>query len=262
MAERKRCEQGASVDTASRRERMAPLRHRVVLRLLDDAVRSGSLTGPPLEVLDCGGGSGSSAVPLAQAGARVTVVDVSADALATLRRRASEAGVDDQVRAVQGDVEALGEVVPAAAFDLVLAHEVLEAVDRPDTALAAVVAATCASGRVSIVIANPVAGVLARVLAGDIGSALLELRALTGPMRGPLDVTALRAMCDQLGLAVEQIHGVGVFSEFVPGSELDAGHAAPAGDALAQMEQLAADHSPYREIASRIHVLARRTAER
>ena len=198
-------------------------------------------------------------MPLAQAGARVTVVDLSADALATLRRRASEAGVDDRVRAVQGDIEALGEVVPAAAFDLVLAHEVLEAVDRPDTALAAVVGATRTSGRISIVIANPVASVLARVLAGDVGTALLELRALTGPARGPLDVTSLQAMCQQLGLAVEQIYGVGVFTEFVPGAEIDASRTAPAGDALAEIERLAADRSPYREIASRIHLLARRT---
>lgn len=248
------------MDTASRHERTAPLRNRVVLRLLDDAVRSGSLTGTPLEVLDCGGGSGSSAVPLAQAGARVTVVDVSADALATLRRRASEAGVDDRVRAVQGDVEALGEVVPAAAFDLVLAHELLEAVDRPDAALAAVVAATRSSGRVSIVITNPVASVLARALAGDIRSALLELRALTAPTGGPLDLSSLEAMCDGLGLTVERIHGLGVFTEFVPGAELEAGHSPPAGDALAEIEQLAADRSPYREIASRIHLLARRTS--
>jgi 2-polyprenyl-3-methyl-5-hydroxy-6-metoxy-1,4-benzoquinol methylase len=197
---------------------------------------------------------------LAQAGARVTVVDLSADALATLRRRASEAGVDDRVRAVQGDVEALGEFVPPAAFDLVLAHEVLEAVDRPGTALAAVVAATRPSGRVSVVIANPVASVFARALAGDIGAALLELRSLTGPTTGgPLDLSSLQAMCDELGLAVERIHGLGVFTEFVPGAELEARRTASAGDALAEIEQLAADRSPYREIASRIHVLARRT---
>lgn len=247
------------MDTASRRERNAPLRHRVVVRLIDDAVRSGLLADGLLQVLDCGGGSGSSAVPLAQAGARVTVVDVSADALATLRRRAGEAGVDDRVTAVQGDVEALGEVVPKAAFDLVLAHEVLEAVDRPDTALAGIVAATRPSGRISVVIANPVANVLARVLAGDIGSALLELRAQSRPTRGPLDITSLQAMCHQLGLAVEEIHGVGVFSEFVASADLDAGHAAPASDALAELEQLAAERSPYREVASRIHLLARRT---
>lgn len=241
-----------AVDTAAgRRERTAPLRQRLLARLIEDA--------DGLSVLDCGGGSGSSAVPLAQAGAQVTVVDVSADALATLRRRAAEAGVEDRVHAVQGDVEALGEIVPAAGFDLVLAHEVLEAVDRRDTALAAIVAATRAGGRVSIVIANPVAGVLARVLAGDIGAALAELRAQTGQTRSTaLDTTALRAMCQQLGLVVEQVHGVGVFSEFLAGAEFDLGRAS--AGALAAIEQLAADRSPYREIASRIHVLARRGA--
>jgi hypothetical protein len=50
-----------------------------------------------------------------------------------------------------------------------------------------------------------------------------------------------------------------VFTEFVPGAEFDVGRTAPAGDALAEIEQLAADRSPYREIASRIHLLARRT---
>jgi hypothetical protein len=66
-------------------------------------------------------------------------------------------------------------------------------------------------------------------------------------------------MCRQLGLAIEQIYGVGVFTEFVPGAEFDVGRTAPAGDALAEIEQLAADRSPYRDIASRIHLLARRT---
>ena len=47
-----------------------------------------------LDVLDLGGGSGVSAVPLAELGHRVTVLDVSADALATLHRRAEEAGAN------------------------------------------------------------------------------------------------------------------------------------------------------------------------
>ncbi|MDQ1743527.1 MAG: hypothetical protein QOE23_1866, partial [Pseudonocardiales bacterium] len=60
-------------------------------------------------VLDCGGGSGGLAVPLAAEGAVVTVVDVSIDALATLMRRAAEAGVSDRVTAVQGEAESLAE---------------------------------------------------------------------------------------------------------------------------------------------------------
>jgi len=72
-----------------------------------------------LDVLDLGGGSGVSAVPLAELGHRVTVLDVSADALATLHRRAEDAGVADRVTPVQGEVERLPPAVTPGSYDLV-----------------------------------------------------------------------------------------------------------------------------------------------
>ncbi len=62
-------------------------------------------------MLDIGGGTGGFAVPLAQAGHRVTVLDHSPDALAGLGRRVAEAGVAAQVRAVQGDADNLAAAV-------------------------------------------------------------------------------------------------------------------------------------------------------
>ncbi|PWU61944.1 SAM-dependent methyltransferase, partial [Micromonospora globispora] len=47
-------------------------------------------TGERLTVLDIGGGTGGFAVPLAEAGHWVTVVDASPDALAALTRRAAD----------------------------------------------------------------------------------------------------------------------------------------------------------------------------
>src|ERR1700710_1873979 len=96
--------------------------------------------GTPLRVLDVGGGSGMFAVPLAQLGHDVTVVDPSADALATLHRRADTAGVGAQVRGLQGDGDRMHDVLAAGSpapgdpddeFDLVLCHSVLEVVDDP-----------------------------------------------------------------------------------------------------------------------------------
>jgi S-adenosylmethionine-dependent methyltransferase len=247
------------VETTSRRERAAPSRQRLVTRLLVEAMWSVAGSGAAPTVLDCGGGSGSAAVPLARAGAHVTVVDVSPDALATLRRRAAEAGVDDVVVAVPGDVETLADLVRPGSFDLALAHEVLEAVDHPDVALGSVAAAVRPGGLVSVLVSNPVAGVLARALAGEVATALVELRALSDPSPGGLDLVRLRALCDQRGLAVEQEHGVGVFTEIVPGADLDPQRGgASNAEALAQLEELASGRSPFREIASRIHVLARR----
>ena len=97
-----------------------PVRSAAVWAALDPVVG----TGTPLRVLDVGGGSGMFAVPLARLGHDVTVVDPSADALATLRRRADTAGVGERVRGVQGDGDLLHEVLPTTTddggFDLAL----------------------------------------------------------------------------------------------------------------------------------------------
>src|SRR4051812_38719266 len=150
----------------------------LISRLLDGALEQVTVPGQVAELLDCGGGSGTYAVPLAADGARVTVVDISADALATLSRRAGEAGVADRVVPVAGDVEALetvGAAVPAASFDLVLAHGILDAVDDADRAFTAIAGAVRPGGLLSVLVSNPVAAVLARALAGDLAGARHEL---------------------------------------------------------------------------------------
>ena len=227
----------------------APIWH-----LLTAAV--GDAPSTPAEVLDCGGGSGSFAVPLAEAGAHVTVVDISADALATLRRRAAEAGVDRRVVGVQGDVEALADVVDGRQFDLVLAHGVLAAVDQVAPAFAAMAAAMRPGGRLSVLVANPVAAVLARAFAGDVTAALAELRAL-GTSLHTVGPDGVRALCHDNGLLVEAVHGIGVFTELLPGRALDA---PGAREALEALEAESSDRPPLRDIASRVHLMALRPA--
>jgi 2-polyprenyl-3-methyl-5-hydroxy-6-metoxy-1,4-benzoquinol methylase len=202
---------------------MVPVRQRLVWKSLLAALPS--VTGPQgrARVLDCGGGSGRIAVPLAGVGAIVTVVDTSADALATLRRRAEEAGVADDVHPVQGDVEGLANLVTPASFDLVLAHGILEAVDGIEPVFAAMAGAVRPGGLLSVLTVNPAATVLSRALAGD--------------------------------LAGESQHGVGVFAELVPGAALDAPGAT---DSLAELEATVAGRAPFADIAGRIHTLARR----
>jgi SAM-dependent methyltransferase len=236
---------------------MTPARQRTVWRLLSAAVQSAP-RGGAFAVLDCGGGTGSLAVPLAELGATVTVVDISADALAILVRRARESGVAERIRPVQGELESLAEAVPSNSFDLVLAHGVLEAVDDRAAALLALSAAARPGGLVSLVIGNPVAGVLSRVLAGDLAAALTALAASTGvqPVPGPsrFDAAGADELCAAAGLAVEQVHGLGVFTEFAAGRDLSDVD----GEALAALEAMASSIAPYRDIANRLHVLARR----
>jgi len=205
-------------------------------------------------VLDCGGGSGSLAVPLATQGAMVTVVDVSIDALATLMRRAAEAGVPDRITAVQGEAESLAELVPADAFDLVLAHDVLEDVQNSVLVVRQIATVLRPGGVLSVVVANPVAGVLARVLTGDVAGALAVF---SRPAQHAYSVGALADQCLAAGLRVESIEGLGVFTDLVPGIELERPGVIAV---LSQLESAVAGQPPYRDIASRLHVQARRPA--
>jgi SAM-dependent methyltransferase len=209
-------------------------------------------------VLDCGGGTGRFAVPLAATGATVTVLDVSVDALATLRRRASEAGVAERVRAVQGDVETVGDLFSGEQFDLVLAHGVLDAVDDVAGAFAGIVGAVRPGGQLSVLVDNPVAGVLARALVGDLAGAQREIDALDESGGGRVSPDTALQLCAEHDLPVEQQHGLGIFRDLVPGQALDQ---PGARTALARLEASCAQRTPFAQIAARVHILARRRGE-
>ena len=214
--------------------------------------------GRSLVVVDAGGGTGGFAVPLAEAGHKVTVVDPSPDSLAALERRAAERSLD--VAAVQGDLSDLPSLVAAGSVDLVLCHSVLEVVDDPAAALASVAGVLVTGGRLSLLVANRDAAVLARALAGRPDEAA---HALTDPAGrwGPADGTARRwtpaavaALVTGAGLVVEQLHGVRTVSDLVPSAVLDTEPGAAA--ALLALERALSDRSPFRDLATQLHVLA------
>jgi SAM-dependent methyltransferase len=215
-----------------------------------------------LRVLDVGGGTGGFAVPLAEAGHQVTVVDSSPDALAALTRRAAEAGVVGRVTAVQGDADALQDVVSAQSADLALCHSVLEHVDDPHTVVASVATVLAPGGCASFLVANRAAAVLTRALSGHFGQ---SARVLADPegrwgtgdtARRRFDVPRAESLLSQAGLTVEQVHGVRVVSDLVPGALRDAEPGS--WEALLALELALAELPPYRDIATQLHLLARR----
>ncbi|MGH3917158.1 MAG: class I SAM-dependent methyltransferase [Pseudonocardiaceae bacterium] len=218
--------------------------------------------GTAPRVLDVGGGSGVWAVPLARSGCAVTVVDPSPNALATLRRRATDAGVAHLVSPVQGDADSLADAVAAASADLVLGHGVLEVVEDTAVATRALAEATAAGGVVSILVANRYAAVLVRALAGRLTEAhriLDEPHGRLGvadPLLRRFDVGGLTALLAASGLAVELVQGDGVIADLVPSGVLEVHPGA--ADQLAELELSAALRPPLRDIASRLHALARR----
>jgi S-adenosylmethionine-dependent methyltransferase len=242
-----------------------------------------------LDIVDVGAGTAGFAVRIASRGHRVTVVDPSPDALAAARWRAAESGVTlTEVQGEAGDLPALvgepgtgGASADENGADLVICHNVLEYVDSPDAALAAIARVLRPGGTVSVLAANAVAAVLQRALAGKYAEALalLPSSATSGPVSssavssgavssGPVSSSAgqappaarrftlpeLTALIEGAGLRVGDAHGIRIFSSLLPGAGADLATV----EALRELEDAAATCPPLRDIATRLHVLGSR----
>lgn len=217
-------------------------------------------TDRPLTALDVGGGTGGFAVPLARAGHTVTVVDSSPDALASLTRRAAEAGVGERVSAVQGDGDGLADLIRPDSIDLVLCHSLLEVVDDPHKVVTALAATLRPGGAASVVVANRAAAVLAKAIGGHLAAASLLVASPDGRgdtrdrLRRRYSAETATALLDDCGLTVEQIHGVRIVADLVPGTVAES-----EPEALTAFELALAGTPPYRDIATQLHLLARKS---
>ena len=240
------------------------------------AARAAQAGRTALDIVDVGAGTGGLAVSMAQAGHRVTVVDPSPDALAAARWRAVETGVT--LTEVQGEAADLPALVGAAAADLVICHNVLEYVDSPSAALAAIARVLRPGGTVSVLAANTVAAVLQRALAGRYAEARAmlpgtareteaqetgaqETRALAGTaaVARRFTLPELTALIEGAGLRAGDAHGIRIFSSLLHSASDHGAGADPAtADALRELEEAAATYPPLRDIATRLHVLGHR----
>jgi SAM-dependent methyltransferase len=211
----------------------------------------------PARIVDVGGGTGGFAVPLAQLGHRVQVIDPSPDALAALDRRAREADVADRIAGQQGDLADMATLVEAGQVDLVLCHGVLEVVDDPAAALATIASVLRPGGHLSLLVAQRHAAVVARAMAGHFQAArdLLDDPS-TGRSGHRFTVEELEPLLTTAGLSTVTVHGVRVFADLVPGSLLDLEPGASA--TLLELESAVSTRSEYLPLATQLHVLARR----
>lgn len=215
--------------------------------------------GRQARIVDIGGGTGGFAVPLAELGHTVQVIDPSPDALASLDRRARERGVADRVTGQQGDLSDLSDLVDEA--DLVLCHGVLEMVDDPAASLSAIAGVLRPGGHLSLLVAQRHAAVVARAMAGHFQAAreLLDGDSTTASSgRGGRRFThdELVTLLGTAGLQPASVQGVRVFADLVPGSLLDLEPGATA--ALLDLERAVATRPEYVPLAAQLHVIARR----
>lgn len=213
----------------------------------------------PLEIVDAGGGTGGAAVPLAELGHHVTVVEPNPDSLAALERRAAEARV--RVLGIQGETRDLRDLLPQEHAHLVLVHNVLEYVDDPLAALRDVKAATRPGGVVSLLVSNAVAAVLHRALAGHLADALALIGAPDGrwgpndPMPRRFTAEALMELARDAGFPTTVVRGVRVLGDLLPGRVFEDPQTP---DTLVALERAASALPELSGIATQLHLLARR----
>ena len=242
-------------------ERRDSARTAVVWAALGPILNKQSVDQPGLDVLDIGGGTGGFAVRVAGLGHRVTVVDPSPDALAALARRAREDGVE--VVGQQGDLGSLLELAGPAGADVVLCHGVLEVVDDPAAALVTIREVLRPGGRLSLLVAQRHAAVIARAMAGHVAQALALLDDPTYPSARATGRTGQRFTADELtglladaGFEVGSVHGIRVFADLVPGALLDLEPGTTA--ALLELERAVSDRAEYLPLATQLHLVASR----
>jgi SAM-dependent methyltransferase len=238
------------------------VRTAVVGEILREALAARAAEVDVVEVLDLGGGTGGFAVPLAELGYPVTVVDPSPDALAALERRAAETGTQSMIRALQGDAADVVELVGPESVDAVLCHSVLEVVDDPAAALSATAAVLRPGGVASILAANRTAAVLSRVTAGRLEQARRVMSDPDGtagdtdPLVRRFDLAGLEELVEANGLRVRATHGVRVFTDLAPAALVE--NDPRAAEDLVALERSAAEDPAYTAIAGALHVLAYR----
>ncbi len=179
---------------------------------------------PSLCALDVGSGTGATAVRLARLGMRVTLLDSSSAMLEIAKSAAGEAGVTEKIALQHGHAAQLSNLFPAASFDVILCHNILEYCDDPGAVLRGAAGALQDSSAIlSVLVRNRPGEVFkAAIQAGDLALAENNLTAdwgqesLYGGRVRLFTPESLQAMLKAASLAVIAERGVRVLADYLP----------------------------------------------
>jgi S-adenosylmethionine-dependent methyltransferase len=218
----------------------------------------------PGHILDAGGGNGLDSIPFAEQGQRVEILDYSAEMLADAQRRAVAAGAMARVGLHLGDVRAVAQLWPAAQFDLILCHNVIQYVDDLPGLLGDLAAALKPGGLMSIVSINRLSIPYRMALPdGDLGEALVQLEArqqqarLFDALMRCYSADEIMGLLAEAGCRTEQDYGVRCVCDYWGDNERKADPAV--FQQLEALELAMAERHPYKLLARYFQVIARKT---
>lgn len=217
-------------------------------------------------VLDAGAGSGELAFELAQRGYRVWLLDYAPAMLDQARKaaRALPKEVSDRLTYCQSPVQGVSQQFGPGFFDVVACHTLIEYVPQPRDVLLELGHVLGDGGLLSVSFVNHHAGVLRQIWSRhDPAAALSALESgefcasLFGLPGRAYRAKEVSAWLSEIGMSVRAGYGVRCFSDHVPTERLDDGEFVKA---LLQLERHASSHSPYKQIARYIQLIATKNA--
>jgi SAM-dependent methyltransferase len=164
------------------------------------------------------------------------------------------------VRGLQGDTAELVGLLGPDSVDAVVCHSVLEVVDDPIEAMAAISSVLRPAGVASVLAANRIAAVVARVAAGRLAEARTVLADPSGraggtdPLLRRFTMAELESLVVGAGLRPRSSHGVRIFADLAPAALVDIDPQVV--DDLIALEHSASDDPAYSAFATALHVLA------
>ena len=216
----------------------------------------GLVDGPPLNILDAGGGQGQMSIRLARQGHRVVLAEPSADMLAYARRDIEAAGVEDRVTLVRAPVQELDAHLDQR-FDLVVCHAVLEWLADPAPVVPRLTEFLAPGGSLSLMYYNARATVFRSLLWGDFGKIrsgeLGSRRKKRFTPITPLEPESVDQWLEQAGLDAVLCSGIRTFYDYMPRESRELA----ALDEVLEMERRFSRQDPYRWLGRYIHVLCR-----
>jgi ubiquinone/menaquinone biosynthesis C-methylase UbiE len=236
-------------------EHYGTTRGRVRLTLLLERLEQ-TLPPPPARVLDVGGGTAVVAVPLAERGYHVTMLEPSDGMLEVARRRIAASSAN--VNVIQAGVEEVADRAPGP-FDAVCCHAVLLYLERPDRHLEALRGVAREGAVLSLLEKNRHGLVMRPGVRGDFAEAIrvLDDPVASGNLGIPNRARWVVEWANQLsmrGWRIDSWVGIRLFSDLAP-DDLPAERF----EELLNLEREAGRRLEYRRVARLVHISA--TAE-
>jgi len=218
-----------------------------------------------MRILDAGGGTGSYALPLAQLGHTVCLLDFSAEMLDIARQKATQLdpALVERIAFCHVSVTEATARFAGDPFDLILCHTLLEYAPDPWAVLRSLIAVLRPGGWISLLCTNPHADPMRWALAkGDLDKARLSLHEPVSSAdlfhlpRQTFRAEEMEQALTRAGVDVVATYGVRIFADYMAADRL----ADPTFYArLLSLETAAGALLPYRLLARYHQLLGRKT---